>query len=54
MDKFNIISDAQFGFKKRHSTFMPVLLAMDKIITAKERNEYSLAIFLDLKKLSTL
>ena len=50
MDKFNIISDAQFGFRKRHSTFMPVLLAMDKIIAAKERNEYSLAIFLDLKK----
>ena len=28
---------------------MPVLLIMNKLTTAKERNEYSLAIFLDLK-----
>ena len=52
LNKNKIIYDHQYGFRKNHSTIHPVLQFVDKILEAlnKPVPEYSLGIFLDLKK----
>ena len=48
--KFSLVNDRQFGFRKAHSTFMPLMLLYSKIAEAAERGEYTIGIFLDLAK----
>ena len=50
VDKHNILYFNQFGFRARHSTYMPMISMLDKITSAKDQSLYSLALFLDLKK----
>ena len=45
-----ILYNFQFGFRKEHATYMALLAFMEKIITAMERNEYTIGIFLDFSK----
>ena len=40
----------QFGFRANHSTELALILLLDKIISAIENNEYTVAVFLDLSK----
>ena len=46
----NILYIFQFGFKKCHSTFMALVILMEKITSALEKGEYVLGIFLDFSK----
>ena len=46
----NIISKNQFGFRKNHSTYMPIMLIQDYITKALEKNDLVVGIFLDLSK----
>ena len=48
--KKNIIHNSQHGFRKGHSTVLPLISIQDKITQAIERNEFSIGIFLDLSK----
>ena len=52
LNKNKTIYNHQYGFRKNHSTIHPVLQFVDKILEAlnKPVPEYSLGIFLDLKK----
>jgi len=50
IDKHNILSPNQYGFRKNISTSMALLDLVDKISTSTEKNEYTLGIFLDLAK----
>ena len=50
LDSNNILSQHQFGFRKKHSTSHPMLLFMNKITSALENKEYSIAIFCNLRK----
>ena len=50
----DLLSSKQFGFRKNHSTYMPILLVQDCITKAWENNEYIVGIYLDLKKPSIL
>ena len=40
----------QFGFRKQHSTYMALVLLLDKIVKALENGEYVIGIFLDFSK----
>jgi len=52
IEKNKILYDLQFGFRKNHNTTQPLILFLDKIYTAlnKDNPEYTIAVFLDLKK----
>ena len=50
INKHNILSSSQFGFRKNHSTFMPLLKLHDKVTDALEKNNYCVGIFIDLSK----
>jgi retron-type reverse transcriptase len=50
VEKMNIISENQFGFRSGYSTVQAVTLITDKIQKAVENKQYSCGIFLDLNK----
>jgi retron-type reverse transcriptase len=50
IDKYNILNKDQFGFRPGHSTQMAITDMIDKIYTAVEKKETTLALFLDLSK----
>ena len=45
-----ILIEFQFGFKKEHTTSMAILALLDQVISAMERGEYTVGIFLDFSK----
>lgn len=46
----NILYNQQFGFRKGHSTYMPVSMIHELITTSLAKKQTSIGIFLDLKK----
>ncbi len=50
LNKYNILYNHQYGFRKNHSTYMALLEFTDRIYTALDSNEYAVSIFLDLSK----
>ena len=50
LNKYNILSINQFGFRKNHSTSLALIHLYDKISTAIDNREYTAGIFLDLSK----
>lgn len=50
LQKWDILYEHQYGFRKKHSTEMAILQLVDKIHIAFNKNEYALGIFLDLSK----
>ena len=50
--KNKILYDLQFGFRKNHNMTQPLIPFLDKIYNAfnKDNPEYTIAVFLDLKK----
>ena len=50
LEQHDILQNSQFGFRKRHSTYMPVALIAEEITKAIEQNEKVVGLFLDLKK----
>ena len=50
IDKNNILTDSQFGFRRNLSTTDAVLEVVDNCVNAIDRNEYVIAVFLDLAK----
>jgi len=50
IEKYNILYKYQFGFKKNHSTEMALIVLTEKIVTALEKNEHVIGIYLDFAK----
>ena len=50
IDKNSILNEKHFGFRTNHSTYMAIIELVEKVISAVERNESTLGIFLDLSK----
>jgi hypothetical protein len=50
LEKYNILYNLQFGFRKGLSTNFALLTLMDKIISAIDRGEYAVGVFLDFSK----
>ena len=41
---------SQYGFRKKHSTYLALIHLCDKITSAIDRKEFTIGIFLDLSK----
>jgi hypothetical protein len=50
VDKFNLLSENQFGFREHHSTHMALLNIIDQISRAMDEKEFCIGVFLDLSK----
>ena len=50
IDKNSILNEKQFGFRTNHSTYMVIIELVYKVVSAVERNENILGMFLDLSK----
>ena len=50
LNKFDILTSSQFGFRSKHSTTHAILDFIDKVSIAKDNSEHTLGIFLDLSK----
>ena len=50
LNKHKILYELQFGFREKHSTELALICLIGKIISAIERNEFTIAVFLDLSK----
>jgi hypothetical protein len=50
LEEHNLISEHQFGFRKGHSTIHPLMLFMNNLTSALNKNHFSIAIFCDLRK----
>ena len=50
IDKHNILSDNQYGFRSNRSTSEALLELVEKITTAMDKKKYTLGVFIDLKK----
>ena len=50
INKFHILSNNQYGFRKNYSTSLALISLCDRISAAIDRKEYSVGIFLDLSK----
>jgi len=50
LDKNNVLSKNQYGFRKNHSTYMAIIDIYDKISAAIDRGEFAVGIFIDLSK----
>ena len=52
INKHDILYKYQFGFKKGHSTYMPLTIIIDKIVQALENHEHVsvMVLYLDLAK----
>ena len=50
LEDHNILHKSQFGFRKKHSTYMPIALIVNEVTNALEHNKKALGLYLDLKK----
>ena len=50
LETYKILVKFQFGLRKFHSTYMALMILMDKLITALENGEHVIGIFLDFSK----
>ena len=49
-DKHNVLYEKQFGFRRNHSTYMPLISLVDQITSNIEQNLYTMVMLLDFKK----
>ena len=50
IDNNSLSNGKQFGLRTNHSTYMVIIELVDKVVSAVQRNESTLGIFLDLSK----
>ena len=50
LNKYKILIKTQFGFRKLHSSYMALMLMVDKISKAIENGNFIIGIFLDFSK----
>ena len=53
LDKYNILSNNQYGFRANRSTSMAVMELVEGISNSIEKGEYTVGVFIDLKRPST-
>src|SRR5579872_4259059 len=48
LEKNNILAKSQYGFRKKHATYMAMLQLYEKVSESIDKNEYCVGIFIDL------
>ena len=48
--KFKLLYDFQFGFQKYKSTYMAIICLVDRLVSALEKGEIGIGIFIDFRK----
>ena len=48
--KHEILYDYQFGFRENHSTNMALTILMDRVLSAIDKGDYAVGLFIDLQK----
>ena len=50
LNKYNILNNSQFGFRKNYSTALSATVLTDHIVNAIEKKEITIGVFIDLSK----
>ena len=50
IEKHQLLYQYQFGFRKNHSTFMALVVLLEKITAALDNSEFAVCIFIDFRK----
>ena len=50
INKHNLLYRYQFGFRQDHSTFMALIILIDKITAALDNGDFTLAVLIDFRK----
>lgn len=50
IDKYNILTNNQYGFRKNYSTYMALIELFDKLSLSFDTKEFTIGIFIDLSK----
>ena len=50
LNKFKILIDNQFGFRKHHSSYMALMVLVNAITNAIENGNFVVGVFLDFSK----
>ena len=50
LDKINILTDKQYGFREKYSTYMAIINLVDQISDELDKKHFTLGIFIDLSK----
>ena len=50
IEKNNILSESQYGFRTNWSTALAIMEIIEEITTAIDRRKYTIGVFIDLKK----
>ena len=50
LDKYKILNKYQFGFRRKHSTYMALIILSENLTKALENGESAIGIFLDFQK----
>jgi hypothetical protein len=50
LNDLDVLSNKQFGFRRGHSTEMPLAIALNQITLALDQRQHTIGIFLDLQK----
>ena len=50
LQEMEVLYEFQFGFRPQFSTYMALIMSVDKIISALENGDFVLGVFLDFSK----
>ena len=50
LDKYKMLNKYQFGFRRKHSTYMALIILLENLTKALENGESAIGIFLDFQK----
>lgn len=50
IEKHNLLSDHQYGFRANRSTSLAVMKLIEEMLTAIDNKEYTVGLFIDLEK----
>ena len=50
IDKYNLLTDSQYGFRPKRSTSTALLELVEEIVKANDNSKYTIGVFMDLRK----
>ena len=50
IDKYNLLTDSQYGFRPKRSTSTALLELVEEIVKANDNRKYTIGVFIDLRK----